>query len=88
MEKNQSAIQFPCYFPIKIIGVNSEQFEEEITQLVFSHFAGDPKPHIRRQPSKQDKFISLTATVYACDQQSLDALYRALTQHRDVKMVL
>ena len=88
MKTDKSAIEFPCYFPIKIIGVNSDHFEEEIKQIVSSYFPGEPKPQISCKQSKESNFLAITATVYVHDQPTLDALYKELTQHADVKMVL
>lgn len=88
MENNKSAIEFPCYFPIKIIGKNTETFEAEIAKIVHEHFPGIPAPQLVRKQSNKNTYIAITATVFVHDKRSLDELYQALTKHPDIKMVL
>jgi uncharacterized protein len=88
MDTKESIIQFPCYFPIKIIGKYTPGFQAEVTQIVITHFPRDPKPDITCQNSKNGNFISITATVYVHTQTELDSLYQELSQHPEMKMVL
>ncbi len=88
MTDQETLLQFPCYFPIKIIGKNTANFSEEIRALVHKHFPDTPDSAIVNQPSKKGNFLSLTATVYVHTKAALDALYQDLTKHPDIKMVL
>lgn len=88
MDKKKSIIQFPCFFPIKIIGKNTEKFQDEVTKIIFTHFPGIPEPQIKCNPSSESNYISITATVYAEDQKTLDSLYQELSKHPEMKMVL
>ncbi|CZG05430.1 TPA: DUF493 domain-containing protein [Legionella pneumophila] len=81
-------IEFPCYFPIKIIGINSELLLNEIRQIVINHFPTFKNEHLTHKTSEQDKYLAITVTVYAENQISLDGLYQDLSQHPAVKMVL
>lgn len=81
-------IEFPCHFPIKIIGTNSELFISEIKQIVINHFPSFKNEHIAHKMSKKNNYLAITVIVYAESQKILDALYKELTQHPDVKMVL
>lgn len=81
-------IEFPCHFPIKIIGTNSELFISEIKQIVINHFPAFEDNHITHKMSKKNNYLAITVIVYAESQKTLDALYKELTQHPDVKMVL
>lgn len=81
-------IEFPCYFPIKIIGINSELLLNEIRQIVINHFPTFENEHLTHKTSEQNKYLAITVTVYAENQISLDGLYQDLSQHPAVKMVL
>ena len=81
-------MDFPCTFPIKIIGINSPSFVTDIERITLKHYPNTHKSAIRNQNSPQGNYIAITVTVEALDQISLDALYLELTQHPDIKMVL
>lgn len=84
----ESLIDYPCDFPIKIMGATQDGFAEAIVAVVIEH---DPSFHagkMEMRPSSQGKYLSLTATVRATGREQLDNLYRALTSHPMVKVVL
>lgn len=81
-------IEFPCYFPIKIIGNNSSVFLEEIRQITVTHFPNVEEDALTHKTSKDSNYLAITVTVFAENQDMLDAFYRAITQHPEVKMVL
>lgn len=88
MTDKEALLKFPCQFPIKIIGSKTSRFATEITAIVKKHFPDTPDEAIRFQESQRGNFLSITATVYAHSQESIDTLYRELTKHPDIKMVL
>ncbi|CAM2896719.1 putative lipoate regulatory protein YbeD [Legionella steigerwaltii] len=81
-------IEFPCYFPIKIIGNNSAFFLEEIRQITITHFPNIEEDALTHKMSKDSNYLAITITVYAENQEMLDTFYRAITKHPEVKMVL
>ncbi|KTD01407.1 DUF493 domain-containing protein [Fluoribacter gormanii] len=87
MEKT-TLIEFPCYFPIKIIGNNSTVFLEEIREITVTHFPNIAEDALTHKMSKDSNYLAITVTVYAENKDILDAFYRAITQHPEVKMVL
>jgi uncharacterized protein len=88
MTDNESLIEFPCNFPIKIIGNNTAYFATEIIEITRKHFPNTPDEVIIMQESQHGNYLSLTITVYVHNKQTLDALYLELTKHPDIKMVL
>jgi len=88
MAEKKSLIVFPCDFPIKIIGKNDPQFFPEILALLQSHHPEFKKEAMNTQLSGNKNYVSFTATVRAVSQEKLDALYRALSKHSLIKMVL
>lgn len=88
MTDKPSLIDFPCHFPIKIIGDSTPEFKLEITEIIYKHFPGTEESHFAFKDSQQGRYLSITVSVYVCDQATLDALYQDLTRHPATKMVL
>lgn len=83
-----SLIEYPCAFPIKVMGAHAQGFEEAIV-AVARHF--DPQFDARtveRRPSSSGNYLGLTITVTATSREQLDELYRTLSTHPMVKVVL
>ncbi len=83
-----TVIQFPCHFPIKIIGTNSKVLLDEIREIAIKHYAAFEEEHLTHKVSQKNNYLAITITVFAQNQEMLDALYQELTKHPDVKMVL
>ncbi|NUU03809.1 HP0495 family protein [Herbaspirillum robiniae] len=84
----ESLIEYPSDFPIKVVGIMRDEFAQTIVELVVEH---DPEFHagkIEMRPSSQGKYLSLTLTIRATSRTQLDNLYRALSSHELVKFVL
>lgn len=81
-------LQFPCAFPIKIMGARVDGFAETISQLVRSHDPSFDPASIEMRPSRNGNYLGLTVTVTAQSREQLDTIYRALTSHPMVKVVL
>jgi len=84
----ESLIEYPSDFPIKIMGPMHETFTAVIVDVVTQH---DPEFHegrLETRPSSKGNYLSLTATVRATSREQLDNLYRALSSHPMVKVVL
>jgi hypothetical protein len=84
----ESLIEYPCDFPIKIMGVMHETFQQTIVEVVTQY---DPSFHegkLETRPSAKGNYLSITVTIRAVHREQLDNLYRALSSHPMVKMVL
>jgi uncharacterized protein len=83
-----SLLDFPTPFPIKIMGRREGGFTKAVIEIVLRHAPDFAPGTIETRPSREGKYISLTATVNATSQQQLDDLYRDLCDHPSVVMVL
>ncbi len=83
-----SLLEFPCRFPIKIVGHASPDFETEILALIRRHAPELSDEAVSRRPSQGGKYLALTVTIEASSRQQLDAIYRALSAHEQVVMSL
>ena len=83
-----AVIAFPTAFPIKIMGRREGGFTTAVIEIVKRHAPDFVPGTLETRPSREGKYVSLTATVNATSQQQLDALYRELCDHPTVVMVL
>jgi putative lipoic acid-binding regulatory protein len=84
----QSLITYPSDFPIKVMGANVEGFAEAMAHVVRAFDEGFDHRTIERRPSKAGNYLGLTLTVRVTSREQLDELYRTLTTHPMVKIVL
>ena len=83
-----SLLQFPCVFPLKVMGRREDGFAQVVSEIVMRH-AADFHPHtIEMRPSKNGRYLSLTVTINATSKEQLDGLYMELSKHPMVIMVL
>ena len=83
-----SLIKFPASFPVKIMGKDEPGFHDAVAEILARHVAPLETLPVTKQPSKEGRFVSLTVTIEARDQEQLDALYRDLSAHHLVLMAL
>ena len=85
--QEESLIEYPSLFPIKVMG-HDDQLVHSISAIAkrFDPFF-DPAT-IELRPSSKGKYLGVTITVTATSRAQLDDLYRALTGHPMVKVVL
>jgi putative lipoic acid-binding regulatory protein len=84
----QSLIEYPSAFPIKIMGAQVEGFEQAIVAVARRFDPAFDASTIERRPSKAGTYLGLTITVTATSREQLDELYRTLSTHPMVKIVL
>jgi len=81
-------LEYPCDFPIKILGHTQAGFAQAILEIVRRHVPDFDSASIELRASKRRKYLSVTCTVRAASREQLDGLYRELCDHPMVVMVL
>jgi uncharacterized protein len=81
-------LEFPCAFPMKIVGRTEDGFAQAILEVVLRHAPDFDSGSMEMRASREGKYLSLTCTVNATSREQLDALYRELSAHPMVTMVL
>ena len=81
-------LEFPTAFPLKIMGEARDNFTQVMVEIVCKHAPDYDPASVEMRPSKQGKYLGLTCVIQATSQAQLDALYRELSAHPLVKMVL
>lgn len=79
---------FPCDFPIKVMGRRTDDFRSLVVGIVQKHAGAVDAANIEERPSKDGSYLSLTCTFSAQSREQLDALYRELTSCERVLIVL
>lgn len=85
---DQSLIEYPSAFPIKVMGAHVEGFRATIVQVVQRFDPGFDPATVEERPSRSGNYLGLTVTVTATSREQLDELYRTLSTHPMVKVVL
>lgn len=88
MAAEETLIEYPCDFPIKIMGKTAPGFAQTIVELVRRHAPDFEAASVEMRTSKQSKYLSVTCTVRATSREQLDKLYQELCDHPSVVMVL
>ena len=83
-----SLLEFPCSFPIKIMGRRQDGFAQVIAEIVARHAPDFDAATLEMRTSSAGNYLSLTATVNATSREQLDNLYRELVAQPMVAMVL
>jgi len=84
----QSLVEYPSKFPIKVMGLNADGFVHAIITIAKQFDPAYDAATVELRPSKGDKYLGVTVTVTATSREQLDELYRTLSTHPMVKMVL
>jgi len=84
----ESALEFPCTFPIKMMGRDTPDFRALARALVENHAGTVVDSAVQATLSRNGRFVSITVTITAMSQQQLDDIYRDVSSHDDVLMAL
>jgi putative lipoic acid-binding regulatory protein len=84
----ETLLEFPCVFPLKVIGRNVAEFEGEVLAIIQKHVPEAQRENVTRRPSAGNKYLALTVTFVADNQRQLDELYFELNRHELVLMTL
>jgi uncharacterized protein len=83
-----SLIDYPCDFPIKVMGLKADGYTEAMTYLVQQFDPAWTPDKLETRESAGGKYLGLTFTVRATSREQLDELYRTLSSHPLCKVVL
>ena len=86
--KQDSLIEYPSQFPIKVMGDKVEGFVHAVTEIAKAFDPNFDASKIELRESSTGKYLGVTVTVTATSREQLDELYRTLSTHPMVKVVL
>jgi putative lipoic acid-binding regulatory protein len=85
---DDTLLEFPCDFPLKVMGRKADDFAALVVELVESHAGPVPAARVSERLSRDGNFVALTVLVRADSKSRLDAIYTELSAHERVLMVL
>ena len=88
MNDKDTLLQFPCQFPIKVMGRQESKFRETVVEIVARHTQAVAEEYVSEQPSRAGNFVSVTVTINATSRDQLDRIYQDLTECQKVLMAL
>lgn len=86
--QDESPLQFPCDFPIKVMGVGDSGFRALVVELVRQRAPDLDETRVQVRDSRTGRYQSVTVMVMARDRAQLDAIYQDLSRHPHIKLVL
>jgi uncharacterized protein len=88
MQDKPPKIEFPCDYPIKIIGEASPDYTNEVLRIVNRYDAKCTLANSTLRPSRNGKYESLTINFWALNEQQIASMFAELKQVKAVRMVL
>ena len=86
--RKDSLIEYPCLFPIKVMGAKADGFVHALTEVARQFDPFFDASTIELRDSRAGNYLGVTLTITATSREQLDDLYRALSSHPMVKVVL
>lgn len=83
-----TVLEFPCHFPIKVMGRQSADFDAQVVAIVRRHVRDLAESAVSSRASRNGNYLSVTVTIEAHSRAQLDAIYLDLTSCPDFLMVL
>jgi putative lipoic acid-binding regulatory protein len=84
----ESLIEYPSAFPIKVMGAQVDGFVQAVVSVAQQFDPGFDAATVALRESSGGKYLGITITVTATSREQLDELYRTLSTHPMVKVVL
>ena len=85
---SETLIEFPCMFPIKVMGEVHDEFTSTVIKIIKQKNKDFDPSTIKMKGSSEGRYISLTCFVYVTSKPELDDIYRSLSTHPMIKVVL
>ena len=85
---DESLIEYPSQFPIKVMGANVDGFADAMVQVARRFDPAFDAALVTTRPSSGNTYLGVTLTITATSREQLDELYRTLSTHPMVKLVL
>lgn len=87
-DPEETLIEFPCNFMIKVMGLADEQFRHQMLAVIQVHVEEFTIDDIEHRYSSSGKYISLSCNIWVTSQPQLDAIYRDVSGHPLVKYAI
>jgi putative lipoic acid-binding regulatory protein len=86
--ESDKLLQFPCSFPIKMMGRADAEFSDTAVRLIEQHVGSVAADAVQTSASRNGNFLSVTVTIEALSQEQLDNIYIDLSNHESILVAL
>ena len=86
--EEDTLFEFPCEFPIKVMGADQEKLSEVLRVALQQHSPECVNREFKLRPSSKGRFVGITVTITATSKPQLDAIYQALSDSKEVLVAL
>jgi len=87
-QTSNTLLTFPCEFPIKVFGKNTEEFQKTVLAIIDKHVKSTVDRRVQSRPSENGKYLALNVTVFIDSKEQLDNIYRELSASPEIIMTL
>ena len=87
-DRLEKLIEFPTLFPLKVMGHRVDDFAQQLTELVTTHLPSFDPTLIEMRASSKGTYLSLTMMLPVSSRQELETVYKAVSAHPLVKVIL
>lgn len=84
----ETLLQFPCEFPIKVMGKANDAFEVAVLTIIRKYVPSLAENALKIKPSKDGNYTAITITIQAQSKQQMDSIYQELTASEHVLVAL
>ena len=88
MTDSDTLLEFPCSFPIKVMGPDPKAIRKVLDQVLHEHAPDTGEENITLRTSSKGQFVSITVTIEAHSKTQLDTIYRALSSSEHILVTL
>ena len=88
MSEDAPKIEFPCAYPVKVMGYAAPDYKQFVMDVVENHAPGFDRSSVTLRQSRTGKYYSVTVTIEATGEPQLKALFEELKASGRVTMVL
>ena len=88
MSEDESLLEFPCDFPIKVLGRDTPEFRAESRRIIAEHGGEEAAETARERPSRDGNYLALSYLIHVDSREDLDALYTDLSANEHIMVVL
>lgn len=88
MEQEPPKIEFPCAYPLKVVGNSAEDFRDYVLDVLTRHAGPIDMDTVQEMPSRKGNFTSVRATITATGEQQLQEIFEELKSSGRVHMVI
>jgi uncharacterized protein len=88
LETEELQMEFPCTFPLKVMGLNEDDYSRFVLKVAKKYVNGIDESNIKTRASKNGKYIAVTLTFLAQNREQIDNIYLELNASERTKMAI